>query len=171
MLKGGNIRNSKPINSLTISSRSTYSGGSSEEYATSIAVDGQGNAYLNGYTLSGDFPTTPGAYDLTNDQLKIDAFVVKVSEPIQVGMQPVYNWHYEYDGLSRLIYACSQWDSGTSACLGESFGYEYDGAGNALSFSRWSGSMVETVSFIYNSANQILCQDENANGLCGDPGD
>ena len=30
---------------------------------------------------------------------------------------------------------------------------------------------METVNFVYNSANQIVCLDTNANGVCGEAGD
>jgi hypothetical protein len=43
---------------------STYLGGSSYpgDFATALAVDGAGNAYVTGYTYSSDFPTTSGAF-------------------------------------------------------------------------------------------------------------
>jgi hypothetical protein len=41
---------------------STYLGGSAETYANGIAVDMSGNAYVTGWTPSGNFPTTPGAF-------------------------------------------------------------------------------------------------------------
>ncbi len=48
------------------------------DYGSGIAVDGAGNAYITGYTLSGDFPVTEGAaypspagYD--------DAFIAKLN--------------------------------------------------------------------------------------------
>ena len=40
----------------------TYFGGSQDDFALSIAVDGAGAAYIAGYTLSVDFPATQGAY-------------------------------------------------------------------------------------------------------------
>ena len=40
---------------------STYLGGSGQDYATGIAVDGSGDAYVTGTTYSTNFPTTPGS--------------------------------------------------------------------------------------------------------------
>jgi PKD repeat protein/methionine-rich copper-binding protein CopC len=48
---------------------STYLGGSASnsiETITGIAVDEEGNAHVIGYTNSGDFPVTPGAYQTVN---------------------------------------------------------------------------------------------------------
>ncbi len=44
---------------------STYIGGSTFDFADTIAVGWDGAAYVGGYTASDDFPTTPGAYDPT----------------------------------------------------------------------------------------------------------
>src|SRR5207249_4638482 len=51
---------------------STYLGGSAgnqvdnytNEYATGVAVDASGSAYVAGYTASTDFPTTVGAFQV-----------------------------------------------------------------------------------------------------------
>ncbi|HEV3470650.1 MAG TPA: SBBP repeat-containing protein [Pyrinomonadaceae bacterium] len=56
----------------------TYLGGSSNEYATGIAVDAAGSAYVTGDTISADFPTTPSAH-LTTFAGGNDAFVVKLA--------------------------------------------------------------------------------------------
>jgi Calx-beta domain-containing protein/beta-propeller repeat-containing protein/OmpA family protein len=43
----------------------TYVGGSGDDIAMSLAVDGSGNSYVAGWTLSNNFPLTPGAPDTT----------------------------------------------------------------------------------------------------------
>ena len=57
---------------------STFLGGTSDESATAIALDAQGAATVAGYTLSGGFPTTPGAFD-TSFGGGLDAFVTRLS--------------------------------------------------------------------------------------------
>jgi len=44
---------------------STYLGGNGQDGANGIAIDSSGSAYVTGITVSSDFPTTPGAYDIT----------------------------------------------------------------------------------------------------------
>lgn len=57
----------------------SYLGGSLEERGTGIAVDGAGNAYVTGFTLSQNFPTTAGAARTTpGGNLLTDGFVAKV---------------------------------------------------------------------------------------------
>lgn len=56
---------------------STRVGGDNTEYGNDIAVDQFGNAYVAGYALSSDFPTTPGAFDTTHSGY--DSFVIKVN--------------------------------------------------------------------------------------------
>ena len=57
---------------------STYLGGGRSDTANAIAVDDAGNAYLTGYTVSDDFPTTPGAFQTTPSNGG-DAFVTKLN--------------------------------------------------------------------------------------------
>ena len=56
---------------------STYLGGSDEEIAFSTAVDGAGSAYVTGYTVSTNFPTTAGAAQTTHAGGELDAFVAR----------------------------------------------------------------------------------------------
>ena len=53
-----------------------FLGGSSNDYGYGIAVDGEGNSYITGFTVSNPFPTSPGAYDTTYNGAQ-DAFVDK----------------------------------------------------------------------------------------------
>lgn len=57
---------------------STFLGGSGLDYGFGVASDGTGAAYVMGYTYSSDFPTTPGAFDVTRNG-NADVFVVKVT--------------------------------------------------------------------------------------------
>jgi hypothetical protein len=64
---------------------STYIGGSGEEAAFGVAVSAKGSAYVTGYTLSSNFPTTPGAFQRVNghgtcpnEPYCADAFVTRL---------------------------------------------------------------------------------------------
>jgi len=57
---------------------STFLGGSTNDYGSSIAVDSSGNAYIGGYAGSTDFPTTSGAFQTAAQGLD-DGFVTKLN--------------------------------------------------------------------------------------------
>ncbi len=57
---------------------STVLGGSDAEEVNDIVLDSSGRPVLIGYTSSSGFPSTPGAYDTTQDLLE-DVFVTKLS--------------------------------------------------------------------------------------------
>lgn len=55
----------------------TYLGGNGEDRGGGLAVDAAGNVYVAGFTLSSNFPTTPGAFD-TAPNGGVDAYVAKL---------------------------------------------------------------------------------------------
>lgn len=112
---------------------STYLGGTVNDQANAIAVDGSGSAYVSGYTNSPDFPTTAGAYQ-TKLTTSADAFVAKLSP----------------DG-SKLMYSTllgSQGASVTSIAV--------DDTGNAVITGRTAGSFPVTPG-AFQSAPVPIC--------------
>jgi Beta-propeller repeat/Phage integrase family len=64
---------------------STYLGGNASDYGNGIAVDASGNAYVTGYTLSNNFPTTSGAFQtIFGGGSYPDAFVTLLNFPATV---------------------------------------------------------------------------------------
>lgn len=66
---------------------STRFGGAGSDLARSVAINASGEAYLTGFTPSGDFPTTAGAF-ATGLSGANDAFVFKMNA---AGTAPVYS--------------------------------------------------------------------------------
>ncbi len=57
---------------------STFIGGNNDDYGNEICIDNDGNAYLIGDTINGNFPTTTGAYDTSHNN-NWDVFVTKLN--------------------------------------------------------------------------------------------
>ncbi|HUX85774.1 MAG TPA: SBBP repeat-containing protein, partial [Chloroflexota bacterium] len=92
---------------------SSYLGGQSTDYGSGIAIDGSGFIYVTGTTQSSDFPTTSGAYQLTNLGGQ-DAFVAKIDPRVS--------------GTGSLVYATGLGGAGSDQGFGvvvASTGYVY----------------------------------------------
>lgn len=92
---------------------STFIGGTKHDIANSIAIDSDGNAYVTGYTVSADFPTTPGAFDTDYRYCGYDAFVLKLNGS---GSDLIYSTFLRGDGTLA--------DFGSSVSV-DSKGYAY----------------------------------------------
>jgi photosystem II stability/assembly factor-like uncharacterized protein len=58
----------------------THVGGNGKDEGNSVAVDASGNAYVTGWTISTDFPTTPNAFKARHrEPLIAEPFVAKVN--------------------------------------------------------------------------------------------
>lgn len=87
---------------------STYIGGNVSDRGNAIAVDGDGNAYIAGSTLSQNFPTTAGAiqrfYNSGNTSLGSgstgDGFVAKLDP---TGSNLVYSTYFGGEDVDRIL--------------------------------------------------------------------
>jgi hypothetical protein len=78
-IRVGTYDRERPLVIDPVLSYATYLGGSEGEQGTAIAVDAVGNAYVTGYTASGDFPIAT-AYDRTLGRKgDVDVFVSKLN--------------------------------------------------------------------------------------------
>src|SRR4029077_15688456 len=76
---------------------STYLGGSGPDVGQGIAVDGAGNAYVTGYTLSTNFPTNKPLQN-AHSSFANDAFVSKINT---AGSALVYSTYVGGSGDDR----------------------------------------------------------------------
>jgi len=75
----GDVFVSKLNSSGTALIYSTYLGGSSDDQGFGIALDNLNNAYITGFTVSGDYDITPGAFQTSGIPGAYDAFVTKLN--------------------------------------------------------------------------------------------
>ena len=134
----------------------TYLGGSIDDYGGGIAVDGAGDAYVTGYSISSNYPVTSGAYQPTNKAYAnqgANAFVTKVN-PTGTGL--VYSTYLGGTGLAPL-------NDNSSGSGDEGDDIAVDSLGDAYV----TGSAISTNFPVTSGAFQTV---NNAAGLYGSTG-
>jgi hypothetical protein len=159
----------------TTFSYSTYLGGSVNDNAFGIAVDGSGNAYITGST-SGSFPTTGGAYQETfNTNAADNAFVAELNF---AGTILVYSTYIggSVDDYAQGIAVDSSGNAyvtGTTASTdfpitGDAYQTSYAGNGYAVFVSELNSAGSTLVYSTYLSGSPASAADDQGNGIAVD---
>ncbi len=119
---------------------STYLGGSAADYGFGVAVDGSGNAYVTGYTLSTNFPTTTGVFQSSLSGSE-DAFVTKLNA-----------------SGTGLLY--STYLGGNTTTYGQAIAV--DGSGNAYIAGATNSSTFPTTSGAFQTSHASDSNNEDA---------
>ncbi len=144
-----------PTETLTIDPLlySTFLGGSTGTRGLALAVDASGDAYVTGYTLSADFPTTPGAYRTSIVGVGTwDAFVVKLNPS---GTAPVYSTFLGGSGSDR-GFAIAVDSAGDAYVAGYTNSSDFPTTPGALRTSFTSGGMEGFVTKLNAAGNALL---------------
>ena len=134
--------------------------GGANTFAYGIAVDGNGAAYVTGYTSSSDFPTTPGAFDTTYNGA--DAFVVKLNGAGSALVYATFLGGSSSDGGSSIAvdeggaaYVTGRtgssdfpttpgaFDTGFNGGYWDTFVVKLDAAGSALAYATFLGGISD----------------------------
>jgi uncharacterized protein (TIGR03437 family) len=106
---------------------STYLGGTVEEIGLSIAADGEGNAFVAGYTGSGNFPTTASAYQTA--KLGVAAGFVTKLDPS--GSKLIYS-SFIGGSLADVASAVAVDSAGNAYVAGQSMSHDFPTTSGAL---------------------------------------
>jgi hypothetical protein len=144
---------------------STFLGGLLEDEGLSMEVDDAGCAYVGGLTFSGDFPTTPGAFDRTyGGAPRCDAFVTKFN---QIGSDLVYST-YVGGGGSDAARSMHVDDVGRVCFTGWTYWHDYPTTPGAYDQSFNTGDAGDAVVTILNATGSALEYSTFFGGTAGD---
>jgi hypothetical protein len=147
---------SKPLVIDPVMVYSTYLGGSSEDIGQGIAVDGAGNAYVTGNTISTNFPITAGAVQTSSGGSR-EAFVTKVDSTGTAvvystylgGSSDDFGWGIAVDGVGSAYFTGYTFSTNFPATPGaarttnaggaDAFVTKLNATGSALLYSTYLG--------------------------------
>ena len=130
----------------------TYLGGSGDDVAAGIAVDGAGAVYVVGYTESGDFPTTPGAFDESHNG-GYDAFVAKLSASGDTLLYSTYLGGAGDDFANGISVA----DTGAAFVTGKTYSIGFPVTANAFDTSHNGGLIDAFVTALSADGDALVC--------------
>lgn len=145
----------------------TYVGGSNDDSANDIHVDGSGNVYVAGLSESSNFPTTGGAYNTSPDGGWDDGVIFKLNSDgsslnystyvVAPYDNEIYAMHVDDEGYAYFAGYTSGGLPVTSGAFDEVFGgISYDGCFGKLSTD---GSSMEFLSYLGGSGNDTWVRD------------
>ncbi|MCK7479257.1 MAG: SBBP repeat-containing protein [Candidatus Moduliflexus flocculans] len=156
----GDVFITKLNNNLTVLLASTYLGGNNGARSSAMALDNSDNVYLAGNTYSTDFPTTPGAFDVTTDRLH-DIFISKLNNDLTMLLASTFlGWRlqdYEHNGnyVASLaldsfgnVYVTGQTDSADFPTTPGAYDRTYNGFGRFWADGMESGYYYDSDVFV-----------------------
>jgi hypothetical protein len=144
---------------------STYIGGSDWDEGNAIAVDGSGNAYVTGSTLSTDYDVTPGAFQTTNGG-GWDVFVTKLNA---TGTALVYSTYIGGSG-GEDGFGIAVDTSGNAYVTGRTFSTDYPVTPGAFQTTHGGGGWTDVFVTKLNATGTALLYSTYIGGIYDDEG-
>lgn len=121
--------------SLSALVSSTYLGGGGNDYIYALTGDGSGDVYVGGYTGSTNFPTIPGAFDVSKNA-NPDGFVTKLNSALSALASSTYLG----GGGNDYIYAITQDQAGDVYVTGNTTSTNFPTISGAYNTTKGSNS-------------------------------
>jgi hypothetical protein len=152
----GGYDHSRPLVIDPVLSYSTYLGGSSQDYAESIAVDAAGETFVTGLTWSLDFPLTAGAFEAVNYATSVNnvstAFICKLNAS---GTALLYSTYLGGDATANTEFAQGDYGhsiavdtSGNAYVTGWTYSSNFPVTANAYQSTNYAAESAEATGFV-----------------------